>query len=940
MNKADENLIFDSAWYLAEYPDVAMSGMDPFAHYEWIGRTLGRHPRNPQQSSSHGIVHQPHPDAHPAPAEKKSSIARFFEPEPLKPGEAAPALSPLMRYIWDSRPDLQAAFDLKTEGSRQDFINWIQYNLPETYGLPLMLGKCPQGLRDDGVNLIGYARSPSGMGEHVRMVAHAFASNEVPFALKDITVGSGGDNSIASWISEACPFQTNIFHVNADMYPIEALKYGYGHYNIGYWAWELAKCPPSFDTALQLVDEIWGISEFVSDALRMRASVPVHTLPLAVKVPDLSPSARRKARFGLEEEPFTFLFTFDAASYLDRKNPVDAVRAFKQAFPRGDENVRLVLKTHNVSKTANDAYTSFLWSQLLNEIGDSTRIHIIDRSFDRDETFALTAACDAFISLHRSEGFGRNLAEAMAYGRPVIATGYSGSNEFIRKDSAIPINYTLIPVREGAYPQSEGQCWAQPDIEHAAWAMRLLVEDNSRYQEIAVAGQALIRDQFNEKVIGRRYAERLSAMRAPAHVKIVGSSNIKINDDVIHQLNRHVSEKDTVLFTIVSCNYMAFALTVLQSVRKQHPEFSLFICLVDEEDNITFPDMNDFHVIRVRDMGLPDFIDMRIRYDVMELNTAVKPFFIDFIYSQTNADKVIYFDPDLFLYRPLHEVIGALNSGHSAVLTPHINQPIEDDGCSPCDHSMLQAGVFNLGFIATRRTDETRRFIKWWARQLQTAAISDIRNNLFTDQRWCDLAPCFLPALKVLHHPGHNVAYWNLDQRNVERLPDHSVIVNGEPLVFFHFSGFHPRKIEDVSKHQTRFTWDNISETTRDLMKDYAKILLENDYDNATKSSYSYNEIDGYEIRPIVRHLYRETYPSPQSFQTPRDARKRLEALSQEVADVVPGDGGKPFTRLMMQIYHSRPDVQAAFPISSPEGAQSFRNWFATSASAEYGLKV
>jgi glycosyltransferase involved in cell wall biosynthesis len=964
MNSNVDKSVFDAAWYLAEYPDVALSGMDPFEHYQWIGHKLGRAPNSSTSgsriarrwdkdttaaatSSPSNAPSAPVPDNQPEspvgyrkPTTRDGGRLAHFYASEGGPAED-PALSPLMRYVWNSRSDLRATFDLAAPHGRKDFTEWFQRNFGSEYDLPSTLPNAPGNLQEGGANLLGYARTPSGRGEDVRMVAEALAANDYPFALRDIPTGATyRDPSVEKWISNDQPYRTNIFHVNADMFPIEALKFGHGHHNIGYWAWELAQCPPCFDDALQLVDEVWGISEFVSNAFRERADVPVYTMPLAVQVPELNPEMCNLARFGLDDEPFTFLFTFDAFSYLDRKNPIDVVRAFKRAFPNGKENVQLVLKTQNISKVVGSSHASFLWDELLSEIGDSPRTKVIDRTFSREEVCALTAACDAFVSLHRSEGFGRNLAETMLYGRPVISTDYSGSKEFIRDDTAIPIGYSLVPVGEGAYPYADGQFWAQPDVDHAAWAMHRLVEDDTWRNEVARSGQAFVREHLNAKVIGQRYVERLQAARGPELVQVPAPIRTPSGNTVLDKLHRHVEGKSTALFTIVSRNYMALARAVLQSVRDQHPEFALFICLVDDSEGLEFAEMDDFQIVQVSDIDLPNFLDMRVRYDVMELNTAVKPFFIDWMYQQTDVDKVIYFDPDLFLYKPLSEVLGPLDAGHSVVLTPHMNRPIEDDGEAPTDHSIMQSGVFNLGFIATRRCDETRRFIQWWAEKLETASISDVQNNLFTDQRWCDFAPCFLPNLKVLHHEGHNVAYWNLDQRKVEKHSDGSITVNDYPLIFFHFSGFNPRKLEQVSKHQTRFTWDNISPATRDLMRDYGKRLLENDYEISTKVPYAYDEIDGLKIRPAMRQIYRQAYPQPHIFRSEQEARKRLAELCLEPSDVAPADGGETFSKLTMQIYKLRPDVQAAFPIASAQGVSGFRNWFNHSIKAEYGIDL
>jgi glycosyltransferase involved in cell wall biosynthesis len=946
MSDNTKNSAFDAEWYIAEYPDVALTGMDPFEHYQWIGQKLGRLPRkvggNAMSSSSRkgsaiekvqaGASYQP---------KTGDRLARFIA---IEAGQSTqmPGMSPLMQYIWKSRADLQNVFDCSTLAGRTAFADWFTRSFHQEYGVPSYENAVPAAtFSDEGVNLIGYAHAPSGRGEDVRMVAHALAANNVSFALRDIPTGSShSDTSVKEWIGDKQPYRTNIFHVNADMFPIEVLKYGQGHHNIGYWAWELADCPPIFDDALGLVDEIWGISNFVSDAFRRRADVPVHTIPLAVRVPRLTGAERSKSRFGLEEKPFTFLFTFDAFSYLDRKNPVDVVRAFKKAFPVGDEDARLVLKTHNVDKVVTSSYASFLWKELVKEIGEDPRIKIIDRTLKRDEVFALTAACDAFVSLHRSEGFGRNLAEAMLYGRPVISTGYSGSNEFINGETAVPIEYSLIPVGEGAYPNGDGQFWAQPDIDHAAWAMRRLKNDSQWRDDIARSGKQFVADNFNEKVIGKRIAERIESLQILTKLQVPQNYDDGHSNDLNQQIAAHVKNKKTVLFTVVSQNYMAFARTVMQSVREQHPEFSLFICLVDEGDDLEIPEQDDFKIVRIRDMDLPNFLDMRLRYDVMELNTAVKPFFIEWVYNKTDVDKVIYFDPDLFLYKPIKHILDSLDSGSSVVLTPHVNRPIQPDGFSPSDHDIMQSGVFNLGFIATRRTDETHRFIRWWAKQLETASISDVRNNLFTDQRWCDFAPCFLKDLKVLHHEGHNVAYWNLDQRVVKRDENGHVMVNGDPLIFFHFSGFHPRRLEQVSKHQTRFTWDRLSQTTRELMQAYGERLLANGYETATNVPYSYDDIDGLNIRPVMRQIYRNAYPQPHVFRSEKEARDRLVELCLHASGPPPADGGEPFSELTMQIYRIRPDVQTAFPITSQQGATGFRSWLNHSIKNEYGIDM
>jgi hypothetical protein len=184
-------------------------------------------------------------------------------------------------------------------------------------------------------------------------------------------------------------------------------------------------------------------------------------------------------------------------------------------------------------------------------------------------------------------------------------------------------------------------------------------------------------------------------------------------------------------FTIASKNYLAYARVLLNSVAEHHPEFKLFLCLVDEVDGYFDPTAEAYHVIPAAEIGIPSFLDMTLRYDIMELNTAVKPFMLRWLLRSQQFDAAIYFDPDIRVYAPLTHLESTLSDRASVVLTPHIIKPLED-GKKPNDYNMLQVGVFNLGFIAATRCDEALNFIDWWARRLATQAVADLSANLFT----------------------------------------------------------------------------------------------------------------------------------------------------------------------------------------------------------------
>ena len=465
--------------------------------------------------------------------------------------------SRFMLYLWNSRPDLQHALDLSTGMGRKSFAEWYLLSARHEYGLPAsaypdylldnlissdsgsvrkvaeeildaratapssMVDGLAGGIPDElpGANLIGYARGEFGMGEHVRMVAHACAVAGAPFTIVDYAeMGSHGsrDQSVDKWISGEQKYATNIFHVNADLFPPLYFHFGPDFFanrtNIGYWAWELAKCPEAFDLALGMVDEVWAISDFVRGSFQQRSPVPVVHMPLAVSLPELQ-RPYDKRYFGIPEDSFAFLFTFDAASHLDRKNPVGTVQAFKRAFPGLGDRVCLILKTMNGLES------DPMWMQLRQEIDGDERIRLITSRMTRDEILGLNSVCDAFVSLHRSEGFGRCIAESMWLGKPVIATNYSGSRDFAREGTACVVDYRLIPIQEGRYPCWQGQVWADPDIEHAAWFMRKLLNDPAFRNYIARAGQDFIRRNFDELTIGRKYAERLRDILLHKHLQ-------------------------------------------------------------------------------------------------------------------------------------------------------------------------------------------------------------------------------------------------------------------------------------------------------------------------------------------------------------------------------------------------------------------------------------
>src|SRR6266436_1738840 len=192
---------------------------------------------------------------------------------------------------------------------------------------------------------------------------------------------------------------------------------------------------------------------------------------------------------------------------------------------------------------------------------------------------------------------------------------------------------------------------------------------------------------------------------------------------------RRMAKRKIGVFTTASKDYLAYARALLKSLASVHPEYALYLCLADKVDGAFNPSSEPFNVVESDSIGISDFDDMALRYDIMEFNTAIKPFMFRWLLDNTNLDSIVYLDPDVLVYSRFDLLERILGSNVSVVLTPHTTHPLED-GKKPNDYNMLQTGVFNLGFAAISRCSEARQFIEWWGRRLKTQAEADFSRNL------------------------------------------------------------------------------------------------------------------------------------------------------------------------------------------------------------------
>lgn len=304
--------------------------------------------------------------------------------------------------------------------------------------------------------------------------------------------------------------------------------------------------------------------------------------------------------------------------------------------------------------------------------------------------------------------------------------------------------------------------------------------------------------------------------------------------------------------TICAINYLPKALVLYESYHLHHPDHAFYIVLVDRKDESLTIARPDLTVIWVEDLGVANFQQHAFAFDIIELSTNVKPASLK--YLLTRHETALYIDPDIKVYAPLEPVFAALQTA-SVVVTPHTNMPIVD-GHKPDDVDLLRFGAFNLGFVGVSRCQEGLAFLDWWSERCLAFGFYEPQIGLAVDQKWVDLAPAFFPALKILHNPGLNVAFWNLHERKLAQR-DGTWEVNGEvPLRFIHFSSFDAKRPDVIAYKQNRFPPGSRPDF-QILATEYANELKEEGSEEYVGRRYGFDYFDdGTYITPALRRFY------------------------------------------------------------------------------------
>ncbi|MDZ5460323.1 glycosyltransferase [Azohydromonas lata] len=437
------------------------------------------------------------------------------------PAEQYSSPSWLMVLLWRSSEPVRKVFDIEANQGRASFLQWFKRQGMDQFKLrglvepqakqsqirnkgAVMAQRCPAA--PYGVNLIGFAFGELGIGEDLRMAAQACKSADIPFKVFNVNPGPQlrqADQLLAPHVvqdAKDLPYTINLFcltgfdtlRVFAELGPALFA----GRYNIGWWPWELPVWPKRWTPAFTVVDEIWAASRFTQTMYSAATDKPVTLVRLPACVNRIKPVSRRS--LGLPAKRFLFLYIFDFNSYLERKNPWAVLDAFQRAFP-DDDSVGLVMKTMN-TRPGDER-----WKEFVRRCLQDNRIVLLEKTLDRTKVLGLIKACDAYISLHRSEGFGRTLAEAMLLGKPVVGTGFSGNADFLTRHTGYPVKWNKRLLQEGEYPfiqMEDSAWWADADIGHAARQMQ--AARDAAGSEWALQLPQQVRDVFSPTVIGER----------------------------------------------------------------------------------------------------------------------------------------------------------------------------------------------------------------------------------------------------------------------------------------------------------------------------------------------------------------------------------------------------------------------------------------------------
>ncbi|NIF07909.1 glycosyltransferase family 4 protein [Chryseobacterium sp. Tr-659] len=352
-----------------------------------------------------------------------------------------------------------------------------------------------------GVNVFGFIGGEFGLGEAVRLIIKALNKAEIPVSLINYDIKTNhrhNDDTFKNLNNEAV-HDVNLVLLGPSEgkkilihYPEDFFK---NKYNIFYLNWESEYIPQEYIDNLSFYDEIWVPAQYCKDILAQYLNIPVHVIPYPIEI-EVDDEADQEADTFYQKDAFNFFFMFDYNSTLERKNTLNLISAFKKAFEKNDQSVFLTIKTSKSARFTKER------EQLESSIKGYQNIKIVEQIYDKQTLHKIIRGCDAYVSLHRSEGFGLTMAEAMFFGKPVIATNYSGNLQFMNADNSFLVDFKKTKIDSSIINYDSNTIWSEPNVDHASELMKMVKENSETVKDLALKGQQTILHDFSVKRIG------------------------------------------------------------------------------------------------------------------------------------------------------------------------------------------------------------------------------------------------------------------------------------------------------------------------------------------------------------------------------------------------------------------------------------------------------
>ena len=535
--------------------------------------------------------------------------------------------------------------------------------------------------RPFGVNLFGYLSTQNGLGTAARGLLSALRAVGVPVNAIDLRPWRTREEKREP-LPVYSPYRINYFVLTTDLMPLFVKAHGAavlaGCYNIGQFPWELPSVRADWFDFQEYSDEIWVPSTFCKVAFESSMRVPVRRMPQVLDYLE-EKAVFGRDHFGLPAGSFIFGYVFDVSSYMERKNPLALVRAFRSAFGDGDD-VLLLLKYTNAGADPESL------RRLGDAIAGAKSIRVIDSSLTEEENVSLHNAIDCLVSPHRGEGFGFNLLEAMYLGKPVVATGYSANLDYMHEGNSYPVRHALKPIEHTIGPYQKDAVWAEPSADHLAERMREVYEDPAGRAERGRKAAKEVRAWFGPETVGRQMMARFEELGltgtplGPEHLWTTYTDKPRLfPPDVPEEVRQNVrswARKPIISVVTPVYNIKAdYLRKCIESVRGQwYPFWELCLCDDASTDEDTLRVLKEYRGI-----------DPRIRIIRFDINQGIALTSNRCAEMSTGEYLAMLDNDDTITPDALYEIARAVNEKPEIDLLYSDEDKIDLDG-SYCDH--------------------------------------------------------------------------------------------------------------------------------------------------------------------------------------------------------------------------------------------------------------